>query len=99
MSSESAGAEKPRVDELIERTQKFVVATLQETIETPVKQAGKRIGGRFVRFALGTTLLLAASGFLLFGFMTMLAQWLPLFGACLLVGGVALLAGVLFLKL
>jgi hypothetical protein len=97
MSSEAA--EKPRVDELIERTQKFVVATLKDTVEKPVRGVGKRIGGSLVRFALGTTLLLAASGFLLFGFMTMLTLWLPLFGACLMVGGFALVLGVLFLKL
>jgi hypothetical protein len=94
----AATDEKPRVDELIARTQKFVVDTLQESIEKPVRGVGRRLGMRLVRFALGATLLLGASGFLLFGFMSLLTLWLPLFGACLLVGGVALVLGVVFLK-
>ncbi|MCC6807531.1 MAG: hypothetical protein IT381_08910 [Deltaproteobacteria bacterium] len=96
----SASDEKasPRVDELIERTSQFVTRTLTDTIERPVRRVGRRLGGRLVRFALGATLLICAAGFLLFGFMSLLTLWLPLFGACLLVGGFALLLGLLFLK-
>lgn len=92
----SEAAEKPRVDELIARTQKFVVDTLQETIETPVRRVGKRFGRSLVRFTIAATLLSFAAGFLLVGLVTLLMQWLPLFAACLIVGGLAALLGVIF---
>ena len=89
---------RPPVDDLIERTQKFLAATLVNTIEKPVRSMGRRLGMRFLRFQVALVLLTCAAGFLLFGFMSMLTLWVPLFGACLIVGGVALLLGLIFLR-
>jgi hypothetical protein len=88
----------PRVDELIERTQKFLANALTNSVEKPVRSMGKRLGMRFLRFQLAIVLLTGAAGFLLYGFMSMLTLWLPLFGACLIAGGVALLLGLIFLR-
>ncbi len=88
----------PRVDELIERTQKFLASAITNAVEKPVRSMGRRLGMRFLRFQMAIVLLTGAAVFLLYGFMSMLTLWLPLFGACLIVGGVALLLGLIFLR-
>ncbi|MEW5849399.1 MAG: hypothetical protein AB2A00_11325 [Myxococcota bacterium] len=90
--------EAPRLDELIARTQLFLTTTLTQTVKEPVGEVGRWIARRVLGFALATVFLASAAGFLLFGLMMMLSQWMPTFGACLLVGGVSLLLGILFLR-
>jgi hypothetical protein len=83
-----------KIDELIVRTQQFVVRTLEQLVKEPVGGIGRWAGRKILLFSLGLVCLVIAAGFLLFGFMMMLAQWIPMFGACLLVGGAAVVLGV-----
>jgi hypothetical protein len=90
--------ERPRIDELIARTQTFLTNTVTQTVKAPVADVGRWMGRRILAFALGAVLLVCAVGFLLFGLMSWLANHMPLSHACVLVGSISLLGGLLALR-
>jgi hypothetical protein len=86
------------LDQLLLRTQRFVSTTVTRTVEEPLRDVGRWAERGVLYFTLALTCLITAIGFLGYGFMRLLTEWLPLYGACLIVGGVSLVLGLIFLR-
>ena len=83
------------LDVLVERTRRLLTQTLADTARPSASAAANFVTRKVTALAVGAVLLVASAGLLVAGLVMVVAQVMPLWVACLGVGTVSLLLGLL----